>query len=255
MARFIVAVVVGAALVYLLLGALLYFRQRNLIYHPPVEIVDSTIESLWLDSGNEKLKIWHLNPGKSAAIIYFGGNAESVWYNHESFRAAFPQHTVYLVNYRGYAGSSGKPTETGLYEDALVVHDWALTRHSSVGVIGRSLGSAIATRVAAERHVSRLALVTPFDSLEQIAVDNYPWFPVRWLLTDKFYSLKDAAKIRTSVLIIMAQHDRIVPRASTERLIKVLSPSQFRVVTLANTDHNNISREPAYADALGEFFN
>jgi len=254
MIKLTVLTVSGILLIYLAVGSLLYSRQRSYLYFPPPEINDPGIESFHLQSGESRLKVWRLNPGRKNAVIYFGGNAENVWYNIESFRPALSQNTVYLVNYRGYAGSTARPTEQGLYMDGLNVYDNISPAHVSVSIIGRSLGSAVATHVAARRQIEKIALVTPFDSIEQLARENYPLYPVSHLLKDKYLSIKNAGQLRAPVLILIAEHDQIVPHDSTRRLVEAMAKTEVETVVLPGVGHNNLSRLESYAASLGAFF-
>jgi pimeloyl-ACP methyl ester carboxylesterase len=108
---------------------------------------------------------------------------------------AFPDRAIYLLHYRGYGGSSGTPSEKALFADALTLFDEVRTKHSSVDVVGRSLGSGVAVYVASLRPVARLVLVTPFDSLEGLAALRFPYVPVKWLLRDKFESWRFAPQV------------------------------------------------------------
>jgi pimeloyl-ACP methyl ester carboxylesterase len=179
----------GAALAaYVALCALLYLQQRRLIYYPQFTRVNAAQTDFALARRDVVLRGWVVNPGRRDAVLYFGGNAESVEENRESFTRALPSHTVYLVAYRGYGASDGEPTEADLLADALALHDDIAKRHPGgrIAVVGRSLGSGVATWVAAERKVSALVLVTPFDSLAAVAQAHYPVFPVRLLLHDRY---------------------------------------------------------------------
>ena len=109
-------------LIYLIAGAVLFFFQRKLLYFPTGKIPHA-YETLTLENENETLKVIVLNSGREQALLYFGGNAETVVYNAAEFITAFPLHTVYLLNYRGYGGSSGQPTEAGIFACALALFD------------------------------------------------------------------------------------------------------------------------------------
>ena len=246
----------AAFIVYLVIGVVLYVKQRSFVFIPPQETQDDNVRSFRFttDDGVD-LKIWLLNRENDNAIIYFGGNAEDPWYNHEAFSAIFPNHTIYLMNYRGYAGSAGSPSESALYNDALQLFDAVQNRHQNVSVIGRSLGSALATRVGAEREVDRVALITPFDSLENIAKAQYPFYPIGLMLKDKFHSYIDAAEITAPTLVIMAENDLIVPKIYTDRLIASFTISNVQINTINDVNHNTITIEVLYTNLLREFFN
>ena len=150
---------------YLLSLTILTLFQRNFIYRQTaaVQRVDE-IASFRLQSDDAELQIWQINPGQEQAIIYFGGNYEKVALKAEYWQVLFPNHTVYLNEYRGYGESTGKPQQSKLYQDALNLYDALAPKHQSIDVIGRSLGAAMAIYVAAHRQIGRLVMVTPFDS-------------------------------------------------------------------------------------------
>jgi pimeloyl-ACP methyl ester carboxylesterase len=184
------------------------------------------------------------------ALVYFGGNAEDVSYALPVLARAYPQHALYLLHYRGYGGSTGEPSERALFADALALFDDVHREHPNIVVVGRSLGSGVATYLASKRPVARLVLVTPYDSLEDVAVRHYPYLPVRWLLRDRFESSKYAPRITAPTLVIAAEHDEIIPRASTDALLARFRHglAVFKVVT--GTTHNTISESPEYVSLL-----
>ena len=184
------------------------------------------------------------------ALVYFGGNAEDVSRNLPEFAAAFPTHAIYLLHYRGYGGSAGEPTEAGLVKDALTLFDLVHKKHGRVTVIGRSLGSGLAMRVASQRKVARLVLVTPYDSLQDIAADLYPWMPVRWLLVDKYESWRYAPKVSAPTLLLEAERDDVIPRASTRKLLSRFPQGVARLEVVVGADHNSIAQSDRYLELL-----
>ena len=142
-------------LVYLGYGAYLYFAQRHFMYFPVAEQQNAKIPFETISSNKEKIKLWSVNPGHSKAVIYFGGNAENVLYNATDLQQALPEHSIYLVNYRGYGGSTGSPSQQGLFADALNIFDTLQVRHQQISVIGRSLGSSISLYLASLRPVEK----------------------------------------------------------------------------------------------------
>ena len=101
-------------------------------------------------------------------------------------------------------------------------------------------------QLASERPVSRLVLVTPFDSLQALAQAQFRLFPVRWLLVDKFESWKYAARVTAPTLLISAQNDEIIPAASTEKLYVQFRKGTAALKVLPGTSHNTISQHPQY---------
>ncbi len=235
----------------------LYIKQRSILYFPTPESSQSNAQILWLQASAAKLKIWLLNKDENnqrqKAIIYFGGNSEAVEENIPAFKRMFDNSTVYVVNYRGYGGSTGLPTEQDLFGDALDIYDQLKSQYSSISVIGRSLGSGVACYLAANREVSKLVLTTPYDSIRNVAQSHYPMFPVKWLLKDHFDSAGYAASIDSEILVLYAEHDQVVPRIHTETLLKVLP--DVKSILIKNASHNDISSNPEYQQLLAEFLN
>ena len=128
---FIINILILVLLGYLLVTLALYFFQRSFIYFPTQEIKhNSLIKNMKIE--NENIKVIVLNQDKQNAILYFGGRSEGVANNITDFKNTFPNHTVYLVNYRGYGGSSGKPTEKNLYNDATFIYNTISQKHKNI---------------------------------------------------------------------------------------------------------------------------
>lgn len=241
------------ALGYAGICGLLYFRQQQLIYYPSFTRVAASATDFALQRGDVTLRGWVVNPGRHRAILYFGGNGESVEGNRAMFERWLPGHTAYLLAYRGYGASDGEPSEVALNADALALFDHVRTLHPGqpIAAVGRSLGSGVASYLAAERPVSRLVLVTPFDSLADLGQAHYRWLPVKWLLRDRYPSTAHLADYEGPVLVVRAGRDDIVPPANTDRLIASL-PRKPNVSVQANAGHNSVD-EDAYGRALAGF--
>jgi pimeloyl-ACP methyl ester carboxylesterase len=137
-----------------------------------------------------------------------------------------------------------------LIEDALALFDRVHATYPQIVLIGRSLGSGVAIHVASMRTVARLVLVTPFDSLQDIAARRFPWFPVRWLLLDKFESWRYAAHVTAPTLLLAAEYDEVIPRASTDLLYKHLPTSLTTLIVVPDAGHNTISETTEYTQLL-----
>ena len=163
---------------------------------------------------------------------------------------AFPKRSLYALNYRGYGGSTGTPSETALVADARVLFDHVHADHPNITLIGRSLGSGVAIHIASERPVERLVLVTPYDSLVTIAASQFRYLPLRWLMLDKFESWRYAPGVTAPTQLIAAQNDEVIPLSSTEALLKRLPPSLARLTIIPAVGHNTISGSPQYVPLL-----
>lgn len=238
---------------YLIATVLLFVFQRAFIYFPTSER-EHGFEQITLQNDNENIEIIVLNGGNENAFIYFGGNAEAVVANALEFSIIFQSQTVYLVNYRGYGGSSGEPTEAGLFSDAIAIFDSFSPAHKNLAVIGRSLGSGIAMHLAANRPVSQVALITPYDSILALAKKQYPIFPISLLLKDKYDSISLANKVTAPVLAIAGGKDTLIPVLHSQNLIDQIGNDNAKIIIIEEAGHNNISRFSDYYESLIAFF-
>jgi len=235
------------------LAALLSPVARRLVYPGAPTRLAAERTDLELRVGGVCLRGWEVNPGQDRALVYYGGNGEGLDWLVPELGRRFPDHTSYLVAYRGYGASDGTPSERVLTTDALAVHDHAAARHHGpVDVVGRSLGSGVAMQVAVRRSVERLVLVTPFDSLVATAADLFPRLPVRLLLRDRWDSAAVAHRLRARVLVVRAGRDAVVWPARTDRLVEVL-PTDTAVLDLPDAEHASLHEDPAYWPAIEEF--
>lgn len=246
MARPVTIFLTVLLLAYLGLCAALFAYQRSMIYFPQPRLEGSPGNTLRLKVRDAELVVTARQEAGPKAIIYFGGNAEDVSANLPSFSQAFPGHAIYLLHYRGYGGSSGSPTEAALQSDALALFDHVGKTHADVVVVGKSLGSGVAVWLASRRPVSRLILVTPYNSIQELAAQRFPYFPVPWLLVDKFESWKYAPQVTAPTLLISAEHDEVIPAASTGQLHAHFRNGTATLKMLPGTSHNTVSLHPQY---------
>ncbi len=251
--RLTILVAFSPFLLYAGLCYMIYSGQQDMLYFPVGESTSSLAGDFTLENDGEELKIWYRAGKNAKAILYFGGNAEDVVGNIGNFRTAFPDHSLFLMNYRGFGGSSGAPSEAGLFSDAVALYDRAAQAHSEVFVIGRSLGSAVAAHVAAERDIDRLVLVTPFDSIENVIKDRFVIFPVSMLVSDKYDVLSRVGDIGSSVLAILAEEDGVVPYERSLALVAAFPEEQLETIVLRGTDHNSIAASSQYLTSLWDF--
>lgn len=237
---------------YALLCVLLFVFQRKLLYFPSTS-VSHNYQQISVENEDVTIDVIVLRPNQSGAIIYFGGNAESVVLNAEDFLHHFPDRTVYLVNYRGYANSTGAPTQIGLFSDALAIFDKISASHATIAALGRSLGSGVALHLAANRQLDHLVLITPYDSILEIAKTNFRFFPVGLLLKDRYDSLSIANHIRVPTLIIAGAQDNIIPISHSSRLFDAFDPTITQMKTIERAGHNNISEFTEFYKSIGQF--
>ncbi|SNY53868.1 hypothetical protein SAMN06297280_2478 [Arsukibacterium tuosuense] len=225
---------------YGLLCLLLYLLQRQLIYFPVPAQLPPT-DPLLLQQAKATVLVSRKERDSQQALLYFGGNAEDVSVSLPEFAAAFPEHAIYLMHYRGYGGSSGKPSEQVLVADALALYDQVQSNHTDITVVGRSLGSAVAVQLAAQRKITQLVLITPFDSLSALASRQFPFFPVQWLLKDTYKSVDYAPVINSPTLLIVAEQDEIIGPAHSEALHQAFAPGVATLIRYSGNHNSYLS--------------
>ena len=238
---------------YLFAAALLFVFQRAFIYSPTSEYQHG-FEQIALQNEDENIKIIVLNRGNENAFVYFGGNAEAVIANAPEFSTIFPNKTVYLVNYRGYGGSSGEPTEAGLFSDAIAIFDNLSPAHKNLAVVGRSLGSGVAVHLAANRPVSQVVLITPYDSVLALAQKQYPMFPISLLLKDKYDSMLLASEVTAPVLVLAGGKDTLIPLIHSQNLVDEIGKDNAKIIVIEKAGHNDITRFTDFYESLTSFF-
>ena len=252
MKRIIKKISILILLAYVGMGVFLYINQRSYLYFPTAD-TKTAYHHMTMHNDGESINVIVLNKGHKNAILYFGGNAESMAQSSDYIAGQFPDFTVYLLDYRGYGKSTGKATETALYKDALKLYDIIKPMHQRISVGGRSLGTGIATYVAAHREVSKLALITPYDSIVSVAQERYPIYPVSFLLNDQYDSLSRVKDIQAKTLIVIAEKDKVIPKENTQRLIDAFDKKRLEVIIIKNRGHIDISSDKRYYKIMQDF--
>ncbi|HET6197359.1 MAG TPA: alpha/beta hydrolase [Acetobacteraceae bacterium] len=241
-----------AVLLYLAFVGLLYAGQRRLIYVPdrtppdPARTGIAEIEVLHLHSGDgTPLIAWYMPPAKpdGSVVLYLHGNGGHIGYRGErlrSFRAA--GWGALLLEYRGYGGNPGRPTEAGLVLDA----EAGLAGLQGLGVPpqrtvlwGESLGSNLAVRLAMTRDFAAVILESPFTSVTALAKALYPCVPVDLLLKDRFETLPRIPAVRSPVLVLQGGRDRLV-RPAMSRAVYAAVTARKELWTAPEADHNDL---------------
>ena len=236
------------AAVYLGICALLYLSQRAFIYYPTTRHAD--VPAFVLHQQDADVMVATNGVESNRAVLYFGGNAEDVSQAIAPLTRAFPGRAVYAMYYRSYGGSTGEPSECALVADGKRLLAWASDGRNDVTVIGRSLGSGIAIQVAASARIERLVLVTPYDSIAELAARHFRIFPVKLLLRDRYESWRYAPLIRVQTTIIVAGGDQVIPNESSLRLAGRFPDGTVDVIRFSGAGHDDVSAMNGYAEAL-----
>ena len=253
----VIGLLVVGALLVVGVPAAMYLAQDSLLFLPHLAAappgtarVPRPVEELaYATPDGVQLRGWLVRGRVSPAplVVYYGGNAENVtWQALEPWPEDW---SLALVHYRGYGASEGKPSERALYADAELVFD-ALARRpdvdaSRIVLAGRSLGTGVATHIATIRPVRGVILVSPYDSMVEVAQRHYPFLPIGLLLKHPFDSLARAGAIDAPLLAIVGGRDTIIPPAHSQRLYEAWRGPK-RWVEVPGADHNDLGLQPEF---------
>ncbi len=249
---------------YGLIAALLYLLQRRILYRPdrtPPDLARAGLPQVRqitvTTADGLALLAWYLPPaqGHGRVVLYLHGNAGHI--GHRAYRLEPFQRLgwgVLMLEYRGYGGNLGKPSEAGLIIDAhagmAALQDMGFAP-SKILVWGESLGTGPAVQLAVEHKVGALLLEAPYTSIADIARSRYRLFPVDWLLLDRFDSLHRIGSVQAPVLVMHGAHDSIIPTAMG-RAIYAAAPDPKRLWIAPHAGHLDMV-EAGAIEAAGQF--
>ncbi len=248
MARTMVQLVLLASAIYLFALAFFYVFQRDFLYvaggsyQPPDASGLPEAQEVTLQTPDgETLRAWH-HPAEDGekTILYLQGNAHTLTQRVQPFRAFIEGGAGLLaVSYRGFVGSTGRPTQDGLITDALTAFDWLTERGDRIVIYGQSLGSGVASQLAVRREAAGLILEVPFTAAVDVGKWRFPMFPVRLLMKDQWRSRDVIADVDEPLLIVGAGRDGIIPVEQSQALYALASEPK-RYVRLPESGHNHV---------------
>lgn len=262
------------AIGYALVAATLFAVQRTLQYFPsrlaptPAEAGFRGVTEVALTaSDGTRLDMWYApadperwfrmagaagdssRRNSAPVVLYLHGNAGEIADRPKRWAFLRDQGLgVAYLSYRGFGGSGGTITEAGLHMDADAAHDWLVAQGiapSDIMVVGESLGSGVAVRLAAERPVGGLLLEAPYSSTADVAARRYPWLPVRLLMLDQYRSIDRIGQVRAPILIQHGTADSTIPFDLGRRLFDLApEPKTFR--TIPGGTHDIVSERATW---------
>jgi pimeloyl-ACP methyl ester carboxylesterase len=246
-----VAVLVGG---YLALCALLFVAQRSLVFPAPKERATPTGKSVIVEVPGGTPMLWRVADGGGPVVVHFHGNGEQVaWLAFLAEAYAQAGVSFAAVEYPGYPGAAGAPSEASILEAAekAVVHlvgPMGVAKQRLV-LEGQSLGSGVAVALAEKGWGTKLVLLTPYTILPDVGARAFPYFPVKWLMRDRFDSASRAPGITLPVLVLHGTKDEVVPFDLGQTLAAKFPNARF--VEVPGAGHNDIwDREPTLDEAL-----
>lgn len=249
MAKALLSFVGMLAVVWIALLVLMGVMENRFLYFPtrthdavPAEYGLRSQELLLTTSDGVRLHGWWIQARGETVVLLFHGNGGNI--SHRLDRARLFADglgvDLFLVDYRGYGRSGGRPSERGLYADGLAIYDAARERGfpaERIVLMGESLGCAVAVRVALERPCAAVALETPFLSVPALARRHYPFVP-GFLVRSKFDAESEIARVAPPKLFLVAERDEIAPASHGRRLFALARPPKEMFV-IPGARHND----------------
>jgi fermentation-respiration switch protein FrsA (DUF1100 family) len=239
------------AVIYLGGVAVLYFRQRDMLF--PIPPVGRTApdaaglpeaeEHILTTADGEKVIVWHVpaKPGHPV-VLFFPGNGDFLAGRVRRFKGIISDGTgLVALSYRGYAGSTGAPSEAGLLQDAAAAYAFTIARYDPSRIVlwGFSLGTGVAVALAYEHAIGKLILEAPYTSTADVAASMFPFVPVRLLMRDPFHSDQRIGHLALPLLVMHGDADPAINISFGERLFALAhEPKQF--VRLRGGGHENL---------------
>lgn len=264
------ALILALAGAYLVILLLLWSLQERITFPAPraalpdpqrVAAGGERIELVMADG--TRLVGWYLPPkepgrGPAPGLLWFYGNGETIgaiWPVIRDFRP--PGAALLVVDYPGYGASAGRATEAGIYEAGALAYRALASRPGvdakRIYVYGRSLGSAVATRTAADFPAAGLILESPFTSARDMAARTYRIFPL-FLVRLRLNNVETIRQVHCPVLVFHGTADRLVPMEMGRRVAEA-APEQKEFVMIDGAGHNETYDRggQAYREKLAQF--
>lgn len=247
---------------WLLVFAVLALQQRALLYVPsgartsPRDAGLVGVESVRLDTvDGETVEAW-FRPPRSAQqplIVYFHGNGGALVDRRDRYAALIAHgYGLLALSWRGYGGSSGRPSEAGLLRDAEAAYAEARRRGygpARLVLMGESLGTGVATMIAARHPAAALVLDSPYDSILALAGWRFPYFPVGLALLDTFRADEAIGKVKAPVLMAVSEGDPITPATLARRLFARANEPR-RLMVFPGAAHPALGSPGAFEQAI-----
>lgn len=267
--RTIVALIAVAAGCYVLFAVLLYFMQERMVFlaqlpgreleatprHAGFNYVDVTTKT----SDGLSLHGWYVHADKPrGTVLFLHGNAGNISHRLDSI-AIFHDLGLdtFIIDYRGYGQSEGKPSEEGTYIDAEAAWQYLVAERgvdpATMIVFGRSIGGAVAAWLATKHKAAALIMESSFTSAVEMAAHLYPYLPVRLISRLKYPVVDYVTEVECPVLVIHSRDDEIIPFAMGKALYEA-APAPKEFIELAG-DHNNgfLLSQEHYREELAKF--
>lgn len=264
MKKFLKIAFAAFAAIYISALGYVFFFQKSLMYHPEKEMKDiseygmSGVTETYISSADgTKLQTWYAMPKPNMPmVVYFHGNSVNLSTRVSKFNDLMDLGYGFVaVTYRGFGRSEGKPEMEGIYNDARA----AIAFANQLGyptneliLVGESIGTGMATKMASENDVRGVLLITPYTSISDRGQETYWYLPVKYLVRDDFSNTKYIADVKAPILIIHGDQDDVIPHSHSETLAQLVT-SPYKLIIYPNVNHSNYNSREVFEE-MTKFF-
>jgi len=251
-------------LIIILLWVYACYMERFGIYYPMDEVRESPADislryqevNLTTEDG-KNLEGWYLPGSNNRIVLFFSGNAGNRGYRLDKLRILHELNlSVLIVDYRGYGGSTGRPSEKGLFRDGKAMWEYASQELNyspeQILLYGESLGGAVAFHVGAEKEVGGVIVEGTFSSAREVARDLIFFIP-RFMVSDIYNSRTRAPQLDAPLLILHSREDEIIPYQHGKKLYEAAEEPKKLVPLQGSHNHAFLEDQQTYRKAMEDF--
>ncbi|AIF81035.1 hypothetical protein I862_02360 [endosymbiont of Acanthamoeba sp. UWC8] len=257
-------IIIACMVLYLGVMGYIYLNQRTLLYHPEQEMIGlesynmpGTEEIFLTTKDGVKIQAWYKKPdtGKEM-VIFYHGNSGHIPQRIDKLKELNAMGYGFIIPaWRGFGKSEGFPTEKGILNDAEATIEFIKKEGydlKKVIVIGESLGTGVATQMAAKHEFKGLLLITPYTTIQDRASEIYFYIPVKYLLKDNFDTINNISKVKVPVIIIHGDNDEIIPHTHSLKIIEKVNEPK-KLIIYPGINHTNYDSKTVFTE-MRNFF-
>lgn len=242
----VIKVLVLAVIFYVGICAFMFFRQERLLF--PAHLAPASVDQNYTtfkteDSVLLETKVFPSETeNNKSMVILFSGNAQNAILAGDGIWKGFEKNiNLATMNFRNYGYSQGMPTEKNIFKDAVAFTKFIKSEYPAekIYLMGISLGTGVASYVASQIDVDGVILMTPYDSIKNVAKAQYPFLPIEWLIKHPFDTTIHIQSVKAPVAIIRAGDDRVILSERTDNLVKYI-PNLVYDYSVPNMEHTEI---------------
>ncbi len=264
MKKTIFSIILAFLVIYLSAIGYMYYNQRTFLYHPEKEVVGleyfnlpRTKEIYLTTKDGVKIQAWYSKPDNGhEMVVFFHGNSGHIPQRVDKLKELKSMGYGFIIPaWRGFGKSEGSPSEEGIYNDANATLDFLKKEGydlKKVIIIGESLGTGIATKMATENDFKGLLLITPYTTISDRASEIYFYLPIKSLVHDNFDNINNISKVEEPVIIIHGDNDDIIPHTHSLKIIKEANEPK-KLIIYPDVNHSNYDSKTVFTE-MKNFF-